>query len=283
MQRPPHNEQQGYLTFVVGPKAKDYCKLAYLQALSIKSSQKFNSYAICVPNGFKINKKYSDVFDYVIEVEECLNPFEHEWKAWYVTPFKETFKVESDIIFGVNNDNWWQLCRKNHEILFTSQIRTFRNEIFKKRNKYRQLFSDNELPNIYNGYMYFRYTKLSKTFFDTAKNIFKNFDAYVQTLKNVPDNLPCDTDLVFALAIRELQLEESVINPILDIPTFVHMKPGINDLPETQPWYNSLQFNIEPDLTLNIGHYTQLYPVHYQNKEFVTDELIKTYEKKLGI
>ena len=39
---------------------------------------------------------------------------------------------------------------------------------------YRKLFDDNELPDVYNGLMYFRYSQESAEFFWLAEKIFKN-------------------------------------------------------------------------------------------------------------
>ena len=287
LKRKPHEEQVGYLTFAQNNLATDYLRLAYIQALSIKATQQTNSYAVIISPDQVVPDRYMDVFDYVIRLEEDDAESEdwklsNEWKAWWLTPFKETFKVEADILFNTSVDHWWQIIRKNHDLLFTSTPRTYRNQVASSK-KYRKLFVRNNLPMLYNGFMYFRYTTDTAAFFCKAHDIFKNWEAYKTTLLNAPEDMVADTDTVYALAVRELGWEDTVLNPILDAPTFVHMKPGMQDLAENAPWYEQIRFSISDDLRMNIGNYGQLYPLHYQNKEFITDELIEVYEHRLGI
>jgi len=287
LKRELHEEQTGYLTFAQNNLVTDYLRLAYAQALSIKYTQKTNKYAVVVSPDQSVPARYSRVFDYVIRLEEDSAEHEswklsNEWKAWYITPFKETFKVEADILFNTNVDHWWQICRRHHDLLFTSKVRNYRNEQATSQ-RYRQLFLHNSLANCYNGFMYFRYTRNTHRFFQKAREIFENWELYKKTLRYCSENMPPDTDVIYALVIRELQLEDQVLNPILDIPTFVHMKPAMQNLAETLPWYEQVRFSISDDLRMNIGNYGQLYPLHYQNKEFITDKLIEFYEKQLSI
>lgn len=287
LERKPHEEQTGYLTFAQNNDETDYLRLAYIQGLSIKSTQNNNSYAVIVSSGQVVPRKYLEVFDYVIRLEEDAAVHDtwklsNEWKAWWLTPFKETFKVEADILFNTNVDHWWQICRKHHELLFGSTVRRSTNEVASSE-KYRRLYRRNNLPMLYTGFCYFIYSSYTCRFFRKVKEIFENWGVFREILLNVPEDMPPDTDLVYALAVRELQIEDEVLNPNLDIPTFVHMKPSMQGLAESTPWYEQVHFSISDDLRMNIGSYGQLYPLHYQNKEFITDELIKIYEKRLGI
>jgi 3,4-dihydroxy-2-butanone 4-phosphate synthase len=48
-----HKEQQGFLTLAINSQEVDYLKLAYLQALSIKKTQKNNKFAVLVDSNTK--------------------------------------------------------------------------------------------------------------------------------------------------------------------------------------------------------------------------------------
>ena len=53
------------------------------------------------------------------------------------------------------------------------------------------------------------------------------------------------------------------------------------DYPEK--WTNFLPYYYSKNCELKIGNYKQSLPVHYHDKEFLTDEIISKLERKLGI
>ena len=91
----------------------------------------------------------------------------------------------------------------------------------------------------------------------------------------------------FALAVKLLDKEEEFCDyDIKDVPTFVHMKSYVQNIPQNKIstiWSNSIQSDIADDLSINIGNYTQNLPVHYVHKEWLTAEKIALYEKALNI
>ncbi len=280
MPRPNHTSQTGYFSFAQNNANTNYLDLCYVQALSLKSTQLEAQYAVGVNPGTRIPSKYNLVFDHVVEISNpSPDPFMDEWKVFHLTPFKETFKVEADILFNTPNDHWWQGIRKHHHLLFTSKVQTYDHKVARSRY-YRKLFDDNLLPDIYNGLMYFRYTRETQVFFNKAREIFVNWEFYKTMLSNCAVNEPPTTDVVYALAVKLLDIEDTCINPALDYPTFVHMKAHMQEIPD--PWYESTHFNLDNTM-MTIGHYKQFYPLHYQNKKFITDNIVKHYEKVLGI
>jgi len=60
-----HKEQLGFLTFAVNSKETDYLRLAYMQALTVKHTQKNNRYAVVVDSATAElkNDKHKKVFD----------------------------------------------------------------------------------------------------------------------------------------------------------------------------------------------------------------------------
>lgn len=274
--------QRGYLTFAQNNSTTDYLNLAYCQALSIKATQRINSYAVIVDEATNllITDKHRKVFDYIIPIptDDAASDewkLRNEWKAWWLTPFKETIKVESDILFTSNNDHWWDGMQQR-EVCLTSHVRDYEGNIATSRI-YRQVFDDNLLPDVYNGIMYFRYGRDSMEFFSLARDIFANWDMFKnELLKNCRDELPT-TDVVFGIA-AELVGADKCTNNVLSYPTFAHMKSGMQGWPAHVDWIKSTyqQFN-GPDLT--IGFTKQQYPVHYQDKSFITPEIIQHYEQ----
>jgi len=284
--RDSFKEQKGYFTFAQNNDTTDYLTLAYAQALSVKCTQKINSFAVAVDYNTKqqITDKHRKVFDYIIDIPEDLAAHDswklkNEWKAWHLTPFKETIKIESDILLTRSIDHWWS-GMQNSEICLTSKILDYEGNVSNNR-AYRKLFDDNLLPDVYNGFMYFRFGKDSLKFFLYAQHIFENWDLYrTKVLNNCRDPEPT-TDVVYAIAASMIGVEKC-INPVISYPTFVHMKGAINGFETNADWTTKLYAQLDDELHLTVGFTRQQYPFHYQNKKFITPEIIEKYEQQFA-
>lgn len=283
MRRPDSfKEQLGYFTFAQNTEDVNYLELAYAQALSIKCTQKINRYAVAVDAKTKelITDRHLEVFDYVIDIIDSgdNNKFSAEWQAWWLTPFKETIKLESDILFTRNVDHWWQGLRQQ-EICLTTLIRDLEGNVSDCR-RYRKLNDINLLPDVYNGFMYFRFGQISMKFFSIARQIFKNWDYFKnEVLKNCYEDA-ATTDTVFALA-ADLIGTELCTMPGRDYPSFVHMKGAVNRLNLNDDWTEYYYAQLDDHANMLIGFNRQNYPVHYYQKKFITPEIIEKYEQRL--
>ena len=94
-------------------------------------------------------------------------------------------------------------------------------------------------------------------------------------------------DLVYALAIKLLDLEDTVCDyNIKDVPTFVHMKSFVQNIPQhkiSNDWTQSLTSQLSDDLKVRVANYEQSLPFHYVEKNWMTDEKIQQYERALGV
>jgi len=280
---------KGFLSVAQNTSQVDYVRLAYAQALSIKSTQNnINKYAVMVTPDTVIPDKYKQVFDEVIDVpwgdmSSKNRKFENEWKTYHITPWEETIKVESDILFTSDITNWWRFLSDKH-LWFTSDVHTYRNEIIHNR-ACRQLFDDNGLPNVYNGLMFFKKCDLALKFFELAEIIFKNFPIFSKEILDKSRPLWPDTDTVYAMAVKILEIEPLVMQHNVYMPTFVHMKAELQNWMtfNSYDWTNQIHATLTDDLELKISMYKQNLPVHYHVKSFITDEIIGKYERHLGI
>jgi hypothetical protein len=282
-----HKSQKGFVTFAQNTESVDYLKLAYLQAMNVKSTQQSAEYAVIVDKSTAslITEQHRKVFDYVIELAEDYNDpasqwkLLNEWQIFWLTPFKETIKLESDLLFPVSIDHWWNIFRLKDLVLSTG-CKNYLGKSSDVRN-YRQLFDDNNLPDIYNGLMYFRYSKTAADFFMLAKQLSLNWtEIRDQILKNCREDKP-STDVLYAVTTKVIGRELCTI-PSADFVNFVHMKPGINGLDENKPWNTSVIGEFDGDI-IRVNNVNQYQPVHYFSKNFATDELIKYYEQRIGI
>jgi hypothetical protein len=280
-----HKSQKGFVTFAQNTDSVDYLRLAYLQAMNIKSTQKSAEYAVIVDKAtaLLITDQHRRVFDYIIELTDDYNDptsqwkLLNEWQVFWLTPFKETIKLESDILFSRDIDHWWNTFRLKDVVLSTG----CKNYLGKKSDvrKYRQLFDDNDLPDVYNGLMYFRYSKTAVDFFVLAKRLTLAWaDIKDQILKNCREDRP-STDVLYAV-VTEIIGRELCTIPSADFINFVHMKPGINGWDDNRSWQDSVISEFDDNI-IKVNNINQYYPVHYFDKKFATDELIKYYEQRI--
>lgn len=272
-----HKEQLGFLSVACNTEQTDYLQLAYFQALNIKKTQSNNRYAVVVDQNTltKITEKHKKVFDYIITApDHAFGPFGTEAFLFELTPFKETIKLESDLLFTRSIDHWINAFR-SRDMVLSIGCKDYQQNSSHAR-KYRKVFDDNRLPDVYNGLMYFRFTKTAKDFFDTAKRIYSNWNEIANTLKNCRDSIPT-TDVVFALA-SSIVGEELCTLPSADFINFVHMKPGINGFDEDLTFNEVFVTEFDQGM-IRINNINQYHPLHYYNKNFVTDEMVKYYEQ----
>lgn len=281
--RDSFSEQRGFLTFAQNSADTDYLTLAYCQALSIKCSQKeVTSYAVIVDAATKalLTDKHREVFDYVIDLPEDDSAndswkLKNEWQAWWLTPFKETMKIESDMLFSTSIDHWWAGLQQR-EVVLTASVRDYEGNVATSR-AYRRLFDSNELPDVYNGLMYFRFGKVSREFFIYAKYIYRNWDKFKNELLKDCLNEHPTTDVVFAIAASMIGVEKCT-NPALSYPTFAHMKGAMQGWGIGTDWTDKLYAQIDDELHITAGFTRQLYPFHYYQKSFITNKVVTQYE-----
>ena len=270
---------QGFLTLAINTVDTDYLRIAYLQALNIKATQKITICAVIVDQATytQVTDQHRKVFDHIIPTNliEGQGPFANEWHAWWLSPWRETFKLESDLLFTRDISHWTTAFRL-HDVCLSYGCRNYKQEPSSVR-KYRQLFDLNQLPDVYNGLMYWRYSETSKKFFDLARQVFENWDDVKQQLKNCEDDY-ATTDVAYALVSSIM--DTPCYNPSMDFINFVHMKSGIQEWSDDQPWTDYCVHERNGDM-IRINNINQLHPVHYYEKSYATDELISEYERRV--
>lgn len=280
-----HKEQQGFVTFAQNTNDIDYLELAYAQALNIKATQKDNRYAVIVDSATreKINDNHLQVFDYVIDLPCDDNDassdkkFANEWQVFRLTPFKETIKLESDLLFTRNIDHWWTAFRLKNICLSTG-CRNYLG-INSTVRRYRELFDANNLPDVYNGLMYFRFSLEAAKFFEAAHYIQMNW-TYVKTgLKQCIEDQP-STDVLYALAAIMVGTDTCTM-PSMDFLNFVHLKPAINGVQETVSVTDRYLTEFNNGM-IRINNVNQLHPLHYFEKDFVTPEMKEWYGSRIS-
>ena len=168
------------------------------------------------------------------------------------------------MLFRSDISHWLDAVRLR-EVCFSLHCRDYQANIVES-TPYRKFFDLNNLPDIYTGMYYIRYSQTAANLFRTAQTIYTNWSLVQESLIQCPD-LP-STDIVFAIAARIVGEEQCVI-PSLDFFNFAHMKSGVQKWSDSQPWTDYV--NVEQDGSmLRINNVNQYNPVHYHEKSFLS-------------
>ena len=190
------------------------------------------------------------------------NPFAWDWQVFRSTPFRETIKLEADMLVTSNIDHYWDLFCKR-DVVVSTGARDFYGRVTHNRH-YRSIIDQNRLPDVYNAITYWRLSNTAKEFFDLVKTIFENWDHF-RRLITFPEAVP-STDIVYAIATRIIG-EELVTLPARLSPKIVHMKRHINPI-QTENWTKELVWeHIDAGLKINTVRQTGLF--HYYIKDWL--------------
>ena len=217
---------KGFLWFCQNTDKVDYVICSIELAKSIKKFNKENNICVVTDEKSKFESKYVDV----VKILKKDDSFSHkikwanEYKAFDISPFTHTIKLESDMLWTANTDWWWYHLWQ-HDLVFAVDCKNYKDETVKDIT-YRNLFVRNNLPNIYNGLSYFRRSVYAQNFYKLCGDIAQNWKQVRDTLLiSCHDPYP-STDIVYALAYR-------IIDPtqkqLVDYPwfKFIHNKSAI--------------------------------------------------------
>ena len=188
-----------------------------------------------------------------------LGGFTNDWQCHWLSPYRQTIKLEADMIAASSIDHWWTLFERR-DVVVSLGARTFYDQAATSRF-YRKIFDENNLPDVYNAITYWRVSRTATEFFKLVRNIFEHWAEYKRLLK-FPDEEPT-TDVVYAMAAVILG-EETVTLPKGLGPTIVHMKQHINRL-QTENWTRELIWENNP---FRINTVAQWGLVHYHVKDW---------------
>jgi hypothetical protein len=188
-----------------------------------------------------------------------LGGWNNDWQMFQVSPYRQTIKLEADMLCASPFDHWWTMFEKR-DVVVSCGARDFYGNKAESR-AYRKIFDINNLPDVYNAITYWRLSTTAKDFFQLVRDIFQNWHEYKKLLK-FPDD-EASTDLVYAMAAQIIG-EEQVTLPNGLGPTVVHMKQHINYL-QGSDWTTELVWEHNP---LRINTVAQHGMFHYYIKDW---------------
>jgi len=237
---------KGFLWFAQNNDKTNYVDLSIKLAKSIKKFNKENTICVITDEKSRFEHESVDIVK-VLKKDDSQGhdlKWANEYKAFDMTPFTHTIKLESDMLWTINSDWWWHHLWQ-HDLIFSVGCRNYRDNILRS-TAYRKLFVRNCLPDVYNGMMYFRKSRKAQEFFQNAKYITKNWEEVkTKMMINCHDKYP-STDVVFALSYR---IMDPTSLGLIDYEwfKFIHHKPFVNGLDNVKDQNNYLYPNINND------------------------------------
>jgi hypothetical protein len=189
-----------------------------------------------------------------------LGGWANDWQCFEASPYRQTIKLEADMIVTSPIDHWWTLF-ENRDVVISQGCRDFYNQTASSR-KYRKLFDANQLPDVYNAITYWRLSATAKEFFDHVRAVFENWSEFRGMLK-FPDE-SASTDVVYGMVAAFMGVDQVTLPPGLG-PSIVHMKPGIIPT-QTGDWTNELVWEAtNPGLRIQTVAQTGLFHYHVKH------------------
>lgn len=306
--------ERGYITIAQASGDTDYLRMAYALALSLKATQsEVSDLTVLVTPGMDVPNRYLDVFDKVIEIPwgDDAESFEwkihNKWKVFHLTPYQETVLLDADMIFPEDVSHWWETLYERDVWISTKPV-TYRGKVVRP-GRYRTDFVINDLPMAYTAFMYFQQCDVALELFNVTKAVYHEWgylqkhyryrtssDDDLAAMANVRSplrlrwthffqNFPrrVSGDLAFAIATKLMGREDEFTSD-RPFPTFTHMKPADQGLMSAggETWSDLLPHVLTDELKLTVGGYRQLYPFHYVEKDWLTDDVLRKLEAANG-
>lgn len=190
-----------------------------------------------------------------------LGGWANDWQMFKLSPYRQTIKLEADMLCASPIDHWWTMF-EHRDVVISQGCRTFYNTVSNDR-RYRKIFDNNDLPDVYNAITYWRLSETARDFFALVRDIFTNWAQY-KTLLRYPEDHP-STDVVYAMAAKIIGTELVTLPPG-EGPTIVHMKRGHQPI-STDNWTQELVWE-NTDLNFRVQTMAQWGLFHYYIKEW---------------
>jgi hypothetical protein len=250
-------EEQGYIIPAFNVDKIDYVDCARTLAKTLLAHNP--AARICLLT----NEKYAAdhhlfAYTHVVDIDTA-NPYANDPLVFYQTPFRETIKLEADMMIATPIDHWWTMFR-HRDVVISTGCRTWRGDVSDARH-YRKVFDDNQLPDVYNAITYWRLSATAQEFFGLVRDIFANWSEYRKLIKFAPDTV--DTDLAYAVA-AQIMGPEQVTMPFAEYPQIVHMKQHHAGTTSAD-WTQELVWETDP---LRIQTQAQWGAFHYHVKRW---------------
>jgi hypothetical protein len=266
----------------------NYVEQACLAAMSIYAT--VDNPSICLITNDPVPDKYKMLFDHIVEIpwgdhaENEVWKVSNRWKIYHAIPYEETIVMDTDMLVLSDITDWFKFL-SNYDLFYTTNVYTYRGDLI-TNNYYRRSMTKFNLPNLYCGLHWFKKSDLAHEFYTWLEMITNNWQQFYKAHAGgkVYQNW-CSMDISSAIAAKIMNIETIITNNKAKNPSFVHMKSRVQNWQENigHKWQDRVATYLDDDCNLTIGNYVQTGLFHYTEKDFVTAEIMKKYENKIGI
>lgn len=255
--------ERGYLVVAVNTDTVDYVSCARRLAASVKAWHPQESFCLVTDDV----DQAAPEFDIVLPLpfgDQAVNSqwrLENDWQAGWCSPYRQTIKLESDMICSGPIDHWWSML-SHREVVISTGCLDFYGAVSDSRF-YRKTFDNNHLPDVYSAITYWRLGHTAREFWRWVRQIFTNWNEF-KTLLKFPDSVPT-TDLVYAMTANIVGVDKVTL-PFASYPRIVHMKKHIQPTHSVN-WTQDLVHEFQDNRFL-INTITQQGMVHYHVKDW---------------
>ncbi len=261
--------ERGYLIPAINTEDVDYIACAEQLAQSIRSWHP--EARICLMTAETYQSRQCGLFDWAVTLpygDQSTNKkwkLSNDWQAGFCSPFRQTIKLEADMLITSPIDHWWTML-EHRDIVISTGARDYYDQLVTNRY-YRETFDTNDLPDVYNAVTYWRLSQTAVEFWRLVRAIFKNWEEF-KTLLKFPDDDPT-TDVVYAMAAKIIG-SELITMPFASYPRIVHMKRRLIGT-RTDNWTQELTWEIDQG-RLKINTVAQHGAFHYLVKTWRPNE-----------
>lgn len=271
------SNSKGFCILAQNNSENDYIQQAYALASSI---HRFNTnQKICLITNDQVPENYKEVFDQIIPIpwtdqaELSTWKIENRWKIYHVSPYDRTIVMDADMLVLQPIDYWWNYL-ENKDLFFTTNVKTYRNEMITARD-YRKAFDSNDLPDLYSAIYYFKKGNIAHEFFELLELIMINWELFYGKFAPIDYQKWCSVDVSAAIASKILGNTKEITDISSPIE-IIHMKPKLQKwkfVPDR--WTKVLDSYMDKECKLTLGNFVQYGVLHYVEKEFLTEKIIK--------
>lgn len=257
---------QGICIFAQNNDKTNYVQQAIDLAYSIKKFNPSEKISVITNDDCK-----DSIFDNIISIpndttNSSMWRIDNRAKVFDLTPYEQTIVFDSDVLLTHSTEKLWHIL-ENKDLYFTTKVINHRGNEIKQDTVHRKMFIDNDLPNIYSAFFYFRKTENNQQFFDLLQSIVVNWDSVYKAVAPINRQSFCSIDVSIAICCKLLGIEiDKNLWPV------IHMKTPLQDLQRVKNWSESVMYYANDD-GLFINNYKQTGIFHYVEKQFVNNDI----------
>lgn len=263
--------------FVLHARNREYQRIAYALALSLKISQKNANVTILTDT----TPEKSDIYDQVILLDPsddvsrvCVRD---KPQIYFRSPYDETVHIESDCLVLDNLSDWWDSFRDSETLKYCKNIKDIQNNILDDVPGHRHSYKIHNLPSdIRDLVFWFKKDKKNDLFFSKMYDVIDNYSYYAQ--KYMPNNPKYQIGFTTVTTFTAMELND--VNRIKDhfgIMSFCHAKDYILGY----DWRDK-PLILTDSAKLYIDGNKQTGIFHYFYKEWMDHEKIQILEDKFS-